>query len=84
MSIAQRLANDLPTYFKLDSDIVPETEVLETRSDTCAGTRNFAVIGVVSPSTPGGTKDSLHYRRLGKWSAGAATEGRVLEQLIPG
>src|SRR6267154_3766542 len=33
MSIARRLANDLLTYFKLDADIVPETEmeeVLET------------------------------------------------------
>jgi hypothetical protein len=52
MSIARRLANDLLTYFKLDADIVPETEmeepeVLETDIEnegddavtvTCAGT----------------------------------------------
>jgi hypothetical protein len=29
MSIARRLANDLLTYFKLDADIVPETEMEE-------------------------------------------------------
>jgi hypothetical protein len=35
MSIARRLANDLLTYFKLDADIVPETEmeVLETETE---------------------------------------------------
>jgi hypothetical protein len=40
MSISRRLANDLLTYFKLDADIVPETEMealeteMETRGDT--------------------------------------------------
>lgn len=48
-SIARRLANDLLTYFKLDADIVPETEVLETQDDTHAGTGNIVVIG-----SPGG------------------------------
>jgi hypothetical protein len=59
MSIARRLANDLLTYFKLDADIVPETEmegVLETEigdtvtyTGTGAGTGtwtgNIVVIG---------------------------------------
>ena len=45
MSIARRLANDLLTYFKLDADIVPETEVPETQGDTCAGSGNIVVIG---------------------------------------
>ena len=60
MSIARRLANDLLTYFKLDADIVPETEVeevLETdignEDDTVTyagtgtgkGTGNIVVIG---------------------------------------
>lgn len=44
-SIAQRLANDLLTYFMLDTDIMPETEALETQSDTGAGTGNIVVIG---------------------------------------
>ena len=48
MSIARRLANDLFIYFKLDADIVHETEVLETRGDDLAGTGNIVVIG--SPS----------------------------------
>ncbi|KAI0005870.1 hypothetical protein BJV74DRAFT_761059, partial [Russula compacta] len=48
MSIARRLANDLFTYFKLDADIVHETEVLETRGDDLSGTGNIVVIG--SPS----------------------------------
>src|SRR5882757_3131293 len=45
MSIARRLANDLLTYFKLDADIVPETEMLESQGDTYAGTGNIVVIG---------------------------------------
>jgi hypothetical protein len=45
ISIARRLANDLLTYFKLEADIVPETEVLETQGDTYAGTGNIVVIG---------------------------------------
>ena len=58
MSIARRLANDLLTYFKLDADIVPETEmeVLETGieseatyagtgAETGTGTGNVVVIG---------------------------------------
>lgn len=58
MSIARRLANDLLTYFKLDADIVPETEmeVLETGIEseatyagtgagTGTGTGNVVVIG---------------------------------------
>lgn len=61
MSIARRLANDLLTYFKLDADIVPETEmeVLETEiksegvtatyagtgAGTGTGTGNVVVIG---------------------------------------
>jgi hypothetical protein len=45
VSIARRLANDLLTYFKLDADIVPETEVLETQGDTHAGAGNIVVIG---------------------------------------
>ena len=49
MSIARRLANDLLTYFKLDADIVPETDVLEAQGDTSAGTGNIVVIG-----SPGG------------------------------
>jgi len=45
MSVARRLANDLFTYFKLDADIVHETEVGD---DAHAGTGNIVVIG--SPS----------------------------------
>lgn len=51
MSIARRLANDLLTYFKLDADIVPETEmeekVLETDSVENEGdtTVNYAGTG---------------------------------------
>jgi len=52
MSIARRLANDLFTYFKLDADIVHETEILEARCDDAharTGTGNIVVIG-----SPGG------------------------------
>ncbi|KAN0124017.1 hypothetical protein V8E52_002507, partial [Russula decolorans] len=56
MSIARRLANDLLTYFRLDADIVPETEMeeevletdIENEGDTTvnyAGTGNVVVIG---------------------------------------
>jgi hypothetical protein len=61
MSIARRLANDLLTYFKLDADIVPETEMqevletgIENEGDTTVnyagtgagtGTGNIVVIG---------------------------------------
>jgi hypothetical protein len=51
MSIAQRVANDLFTYFKLDADIVHETEILEAQLDDVharTGTGNIVVIG--SPS----------------------------------
>jgi hypothetical protein len=50
MSVARRLANDLFTYFKLDADIVHETEVGEAQGDAHAepGTGNIVVIG--SPS----------------------------------
>jgi hypothetical protein len=44
-SIARRLADDLLTYFKLDADIVPEAELLESQGDTYAGTGNIVVIG---------------------------------------
>ncbi|KAF8503727.1 hypothetical protein F5888DRAFT_1864250, partial [Russula emetica] len=45
-SIARRLANDLLTYFKLDADIVPETEmgVLETETEI-ENEGNIVVIG---------------------------------------
>lgn len=51
MSIARRLANDLFTYFKLDADIVHETEILEAQYDDAharTGSGNIVVIG--SPS----------------------------------
>jgi len=48
MSVARRLANDLFTYFKLDADIVHETEVGEAQGNAHAGTGNIVVIG--SPS----------------------------------
>jgi len=46
MSVARRLATDLLAYFKLDADIVHETELGD--DDTRAGTGNVVVIG--SPS----------------------------------
>ena len=62
MSIARRLANDLLTYFKLDADIVPETEmeeVLETEISeneghdtvTYAGTRTRTGTGTGTAGT---------------------------------
>ena len=51
MSIARRVANDLFAYFKLDADIVHETEILEAQHDDFharMGTGNIVVIG--SPS----------------------------------
>ena len=48
LSAAQRLANDLFVYHKLDADIILETELLDTRGGTHPGTGNIVVIG--SPS----------------------------------
>jgi hypothetical protein len=48
LSTAQRLANDLFVYHKLDADIVFETELLDSRGETHPGTGNIVVIG--SPS----------------------------------
>ena len=52
MSIARRLANDLFTYFKLDADIVHETEILEVvqYDDAHARTGSGNVVVIGSPT----------------------------------
>jgi hypothetical protein len=45
LSTAQRLANDLFVYHKLDAEIVLETEYLETQGVTRPGIGNIIVIG---------------------------------------
>jgi hypothetical protein len=45
LSTAQRLANDLFVYHKLDAEIVLETEYLEARDVTRTGMGNIIVIG---------------------------------------
>ncbi len=59
ISIARRLANDLLTYFKLDADIVPESEMedletttttTETRGTSYAGTGTGNIVVIGGPS----------------------------------
>lgn len=45
MSVARRLANDLLTYFKLDADIVPETE-MEAQEETEIGNEGDTAVTV--------------------------------------
>ncbi|KAI0295492.1 hypothetical protein BC826DRAFT_1104235 [Russula brevipes] len=86
MSVARRLATDLLAYFKLDADIVHETELGD--GDTRAGTgqrcRHWQSQWPVHTSMPGEEEDGVHHLGQGKWSARTAAEGRDIEWRIPG